>query len=240
MHERCSNTPRAWFPSYPGVRIKYRHNKRPLLPCPTIILTSPVHSSSLHHLTGLVFPSSNHFLPSALFWYNTILFCSRFDSLAGPPQPLVISLTSILRHPLRFQTEVKRSTGWMPHAWFSDTLSAFPDSLQLLWSPEIRAGSTGIISQPRGWPVKCLLITLLCALSHTLSSDHTNRPPSLERQSFPVQHALILSPEETHRSVNNSQQYRHSGRAVQTDARSGWMERQRHMHTFWQIKLLFG
>lgn len=197
------NTSRAWLVSYPGVSIKYKHNKTPRLPCPTTILTSPFHSIPLSQLPlsshrsrlccQIFFPSSNHFLPTALFWYSTVLFCSRFDSLAGSPQPLVISLPRILRHPLCYQTEVKRSTGWISHAWFSDSLSPFSDSLQLLWSPEIRKGSTGIISQPREWPVKCLLITLLCALSRTLSSDHTNRPPSSEMQSFTGAHYSMHS-----------------------------------------------
>lgn len=36
--------------------------------------------------------------------------------------------------------------------------------------------------------MKCLLITLLCALYHTLGSNHTNSPPSLEIQSFTGAH----------------------------------------------------
>lgn len=49
-------------------------------------LYPPPPLSSHKSLLSDLFPSSDHFLPSALFWY--ILFCSQFDSLlrlSSPP-----------------------------------------------------------------------------------------------------------------------------------------------------------
>lgn len=152
---------------------------------PFFLLQPPLHlpllSTHRSHFDSQFFPpSSDHILlllhsDGVLFYSAPTLISQLFPSTPFP---------CILRHLLYCQARVKRSGSRISHARFGDSLSPAPPAPQLLWTPEIRKGSAGIISRPEEEPVKCLLITLLCALSRTLSSDHTNRARSLEMQSF--------------------------------------------------------
>lgn len=121
---------RTWSALYPGVRTKYMHNKHHSFlvlpqhyPLFSLIPRSKLSLSS-HNVPSLLsdcLHSSNHLLPSALFWYCTIVYCSHIDSLTRSLQPLVKSLSP--SHPLYSETGVERSTIWISQVQLSDSLS---------------------------------------------------------------------------------------------------------------------
>lgn len=156
----------------------------PLLQCPTTILTSLfLHSISVS--------SSNHSPPSALFC------CFQSDLFP-----------CILRHPLStIRQRSKDPHGWISQAQFSDSLSPHPTASNFSDLPRSEKDLLGSSLNRGEWLVKCLLITLLCALSLslTLSSNHTNKPSKLTDTKLyrsSLQHALFL--DQTGTIVNNS------------------------------------
>lgn len=148
------------------LKVKDAANKPQLLPRPSTIFTSIFHSIPL-----VTISESAHSLPSlniVLFWQSSILF--QFDQPTGFLRPLVKSLPRGTVSTLRGQRILSPNLpGW--------AILCFP-SREHLWSLKIRIGSTGIISHPVERPGKCLLITSLCALRATMSSDHRAGPLS--------------------------------------------------------------
>lgn len=140
-------------------------------------------------------------LPANFNLFYSLL--SDFQQLFWSFQLLCPLSFCILRHLLHHQTRSKYLT--LPTFFFISFFLFFfflvvlclPfTSLQLFWSPQIRKGSAGIISQPREWLVKCLLITLLCVHSLTL--------PELRSHRRKAPHTA------PHSTANNAPRFRHS------------------------------
>lgn len=247
------NTSRAWFVSSPGVSIQYRHNKTASNahttpsasyhninlsfslhpPLPAAFIISQVSSLLFSSVVRFFFLSSNHFPPSALFWYSTTLFWFLPSALSiwfpgWPPHPPFGHLSC--PHPEAPSPPSDR--GQKIHR-----LNLSGSVLAILCLP-IQQPPTSLISgaqkriywdhlSTEGMACEVLIDHLVvCTLSHTELKSHKQpsklRDTKLYRSS--IQRALCLSLDQTLRSANNSQQFRHSCFPVQADTRS-WRAR---------------
>lgn len=173
----------------PGVCVKYRHNKAPLLPCPRTILTH-FFPFSLRSPTSppafIIHPQVPFGLPAFPLLGSNHFLLQLYASVGFPPPPPDCSPSSILRRPLLLSSagqEIHRHR--ISHARFSRSFVS-----RLLPAPAASPGTRGrdllgmVSRSGEQQPVKCFIDhlvvrTFLC----TLSSDHADGGPrSLEIQ----------------------------------------------------------